>query len=80
MHMCNNDVKLFKDLLRFLYSQEQPLILYYGTEYGLTHNYDVNVSSANSDLQARGIINWDEKVKYLDLIQKLGIQRQQRYS
>jgi cyclomaltodextrinase / maltogenic alpha-amylase / neopullulanase len=76
MHLCNNDRELFKQLLKILFEQEQAIILYYGTESGLTHKRSVDVDIPYSDLDARGIINWDlQKQEYQEYIKELAMQR-----
>lgn len=68
MFSCNNDEKLFKSLLQILAEQEQPIILYNGTEYGLSHNSPVNPEIPYADLQARDLLPWHTKPKYADYI------------
>jgi glycosidase len=37
---------------------EQPVIIYYGTEAGMTHNKPVVINKPFSDLQARHPMDW----------------------
>lgn len=80
MYHCNNNMKLFTSLLNILFSQEQAPIIYYGTEAGLSHSKAVNPMHANSDLQARGLIDWKQSdLPFSNLINKLAKERQQRF-
>lgn len=80
MHVCNNDHKLFFNLLKILFSQEQPLIIYYGTEAGLTHNNEVNSTEDFSDIQARGFIDWTKTEQtFYTSIRALAFERRKRY-
>lgn len=80
MHICENDSKLLEDLIKILFSQEQPVIIYYGTEAGLTHAFDVNQSTSDSDLNARSLIDWKNgEFPFEEIIRNQVFQRKKRY-
>jgi cyclomaltodextrinase len=55
---CNNDIEKLKTAATVQFQIEQPVIIYYGTEAGMTHNNPVVVNKPNSDLEARQPMNW----------------------
>jgi glycosidase len=68
LHLCNNDEKTFKTCLQILFEQPYPIVMYYGTEYGLSHEKPVSPDISFSDLGARGLINWEIEPLFKDLI------------
>ena len=81
MHLCNNNHHLFRNVLKILFKQNQPIVLYYGTESGLHPKQNVDENTPYSDLNARGIINWElDKQKFQDTIKELAILRQDTQS
>ncbi len=72
MYICKNDKVVYKDLLKILFNQDTPIVLYYGTEYGLSHATKVSPEIGYSDLGARGLIHWEQEPEYRNLIAKLG--------
>lgn len=75
LHLCNNDVKLFKSCLELLFEQPNPVIMYYGTEYGLSHKNPVNPDIAFSDLGARKVIPWERNSQFKEYITQLNKKR-----
>ena len=55
---CNNDIEKLKAAARIQFQLKQPVIIYYGTETGMTHHYAVAVNRPHSDLEARQPMNW----------------------
>ena len=55
---CNNDIEKLKTAATVQFQIEQPVIIYYGTEAGMTHNNPVKVNKPGSDLEARQPMNW----------------------
>jgi cyclomaltodextrinase len=55
---CNNDIEKLKTAATIQFQIEQPVIIYYGTEAGMTHNNPVVVNKPGSDLEARQPMNW----------------------
>lgn len=68
MYSCRGDKKLFAELLEILFKQPFPIVIYYGTEYGLTHTKPVSPEIGYSDLGARGFIPWTDLPEFGDLI------------
>ena len=52
---CNNDIEKLKTAATIHFQFEQPVIIYYGTEAGMTHDSSVAV---HLDLEARQPMNW----------------------
>jgi cyclomaltodextrinase len=55
---CHNDIKKLKAAAAIQFQFEQPAIIYYGTETGMTHHNAVAVDRPESDLEARQPMNW----------------------
>jgi cyclomaltodextrinase len=55
---CNNDIEKLKAAATVQFQLEQPVIIYYGTEAGMTHNKPVVVNKPLSDLEARQPMIW----------------------
>ncbi|MBN1116443.1 MAG: hypothetical protein JXA77_04535 [Bacteroidales bacterium] len=72
MYDCRQDAELFRQTLKILFAQNNfPIVLYHGTEYGLTHNHEVSPDTGFSDLQARALIPWDTTPVYFQEIKQL---------
>lgn len=72
---CNNDIEKLKAAAAIQFQLDQPVIIYYGTETGMTHQHPVAVNRPDSDLQARQPMNWQSpNVElfnfYKDMIEK----------
>ena len=59
LYECANDTEKLKAAARLQFSLEQPPIIYYGTEVGMTHELPVGSGAMHSDLQARQPMIWD---------------------
>jgi glycosidase len=55
---CNNDIEKLKAAAAIQFQFEHPVIIYYGTETGMTHNNPVVLNRRDSDLEARQPMNW----------------------
>lgn len=55
---CHNDIDKLKAAATIQFQFEQPVIIYYGTETGMTHHNPVVVNRPHSDLEARQPMNW----------------------
>lgn len=62
---CGNKVELLKELAQIQFSIDQPKIIYYGTESGLTQDKSTFDLPSHGDLQARRPMNWDSTNKDL---------------
>jgi glycosidase len=59
MFECNNDIEKLKTAATIQFEFEQPVIIYYGTEIGMTHDRPVVVNELHSDLKVRQPMTWD---------------------
>ena len=59
MFECNNDIEKLKTAATIQFEFEQPVIIYYGTEIGMTHDRPVVVNELHSDLKVRQPMIWD---------------------
>jgi glycosidase len=59
LYECRNDTEKLKAAARFQFSLNQPPIIYYGTEVGMTHQLPVGSDGMHSDLQARQPMIWN---------------------
>jgi len=57
---CNNNKEKLKKAARIQFSINQPKIVYYGTETGMTQERDIKKIKENGDLQARKPMNWNK--------------------
>jgi glycosidase len=55
---CHNDIEKLKAAASVQFQIDQPVIIYYGTETGMTHQNPVAVNRPDSDLAARQPMNW----------------------
>lgn len=65
LYECRNDRERLKAAARLQFSLDQPAVIYYGTEVGMTHEYPVAVGRPHSDLQARQPMPWNGQDKEL---------------
>jgi len=56
---CRNDKKKLKKAAEIQFSMQQPCIIYYGTEIGMTQNKSIWSISNHGDIQARQPMNWN---------------------
>jgi cyclomaltodextrinase len=56
---CKQDKEKLKNAVRLQMKTAQPAVIYYGSEFGLTHEQPVHPEQAFSDLQTRKPMPWD---------------------
>jgi len=59
LYECRNETEKLKAAARLQFSLNQPPIIYYGTEVGMTHELPVGIGGMHSDLQARQPMIWN---------------------
>ncbi|MBN2164720.1 MAG: hypothetical protein JW717_00420 [Marinilabiliaceae bacterium] len=59
MLSCNNNFDLLLETLEFILSLNKPIVIYYGTEYGVTQSRPFG-SEPHSDLLARAPFKWQK--------------------
>ncbi len=59
MFVCNQNKDVFKQCYETLFSLNQPVILYYGTETGMTQNAPISSLSCHGDMLARQPMPWE---------------------
>ena len=57
---CNNNVKLLQKAAEIQFSINQPVIIYYGTEIGMSQEKSIWCNSAHGDILAREPMRWNE--------------------
>jgi glycosidase len=72
---CNNDKEKIKKAATIQFSVDQPAIIYYGTEIGMSQKKSIWDFSEHGDLQVRKPMNWNKQDKdlfsfYQKLIEK----------
>ena len=72
---CGNDKEKLKEAAKLQFSINQPLIIYYGTEIGMTQQKSIKDFAKHGDLQARQPMRWQQQNKelfefYKSLIEK----------
>jgi glycosidase len=65
LHTCNNNKGLLKEVVKIQFSIDQPKIIYYGTEVGMSQKKSISELSTHGDLQARRPMNWKNQDKDL---------------
>ena len=65
LFLSKNNSKKLKEAATIQFKLNQPSIIYYGTETGLTQNKSVWQSTSHGDLQARQPMNWEQQNKDL---------------
>ena len=69
---CDNDKKKLMKAAEYQFRTHQPLIIYYGTEVGLSQNKSVWDSNYHGDIQARMPMKWiNQDEKLLNFYKKL---------
>lgn len=58
---CRNDKEKLKEAAEIQFSLNQPAIIYYGTEIGMTQEKSLWEFQANGDLQARQPMKWEQQ-------------------
>lgn len=59
LFVCNNNKEKLKQAIQLQFSLPQPVIIYYGTEAGMTQNKSLWSCPVHGDLQARQPMKWD---------------------
>lgn len=62
---CHNNKEKLKQAAEIQFSIDQPAIIYYGTEIGMTQEKSIWEFPAYGDLQARQLMNWKKQDKCL---------------
>jgi cyclomaltodextrinase len=74
LFQCGNDLEKLKNAASVQFSLDQPAIIYYGTEAGMSQTKSIWSSPSNGDIQARQPMNWtaqnDELLKFYKTIIK----------
>ena len=69
---CKNDKEKLKDASVIQFSIDQPAIIYYGTEVGMTQEKSMWNIKSQGDLQVRQPMNWENKdSELIDFYKKL---------
>lgn len=61
LYECGGDRKLLCAAAELQFSLDQPAVIYYGTEAGMTHERPVSAHVPHSDLQARRPMPWGKR-------------------
>lgn len=56
---CNNSIEKLKEAITIQFMQQQPAIIYYGTELAMTQTKSIWDCPSHGDLQARQPMKWD---------------------
>ena len=67
---CKNNKEKLKQAAEIQFSIEQPAIIYYGTEIGMTQEKSVWGFPTHGDLHARQPMNWNKQDEELFLFYK----------
>jgi cyclomaltodextrinase / maltogenic alpha-amylase / neopullulanase len=59
LYYSKDNKTLLKQALTIQAEQDQPMIIYYGTELGLSHRLNIKSFDAHGDLEARRPMPWD---------------------
>ena len=70
MFECQNDKEKLKQAAEIQFSIDQPVIIYYGTEIGMTQEKSIWELPTYGDLQARKYMNWKQQDTELFLFYK----------
>ena len=58
---CSNDREKLKTAAKIQFEFDQPAIIYYGTETGMTHARSVFEDIPHADIEARQPMSWDDR-------------------
>jgi glycosidase len=75
LFQCGNDIEKLKAAASIQFSLDQPAIIYYGTEVGMTQTKSLWGIPSNGDMLARQPMNWTQQKKELLLFYKKLIQK-----
>ena len=62
---CNNNIEILKEAVQIQFSIDQPKIIYYGTEVGISQGEFIRNISSHGDLQTSIVMEWDDQNKEL---------------
>lgn len=62
---CGNNTEVLKEAAKIQFSTDQPKIIYYGTEAGISQEKFIRDIPSDGDLQARRLMEWDNQNKKL---------------
>ena len=65
LYRCHNNKELLKSAVEIQFSINQPKIIYYGTETGISQEKSIFDSGWHADLQARKPMKWENQDKEL---------------
>lgn len=65
LYACRDNKELFKEAVKIQFSINQPKIIYYGTEVGMSQKNQIREFNEHGDLQAREPMNWKTQDKDL---------------
>jgi cyclomaltodextrinase len=65
LYTCRGDKELLKEAAKIQFSINQPKIIYYGTEVGISQEKTIGQCPAHGDLQARAPMEWENPDKEL---------------
>lgn len=57
---AGGDKEKLKEAARLQFAQRQPVVIYQGTEAGMTQEKDIASIASYGDLQARAMVSWDK--------------------
>ncbi len=60
---CSNDIEKLKQAVKIQFEQDQPIIIYQGTEFGMTQEKAISDFSSHGDLQVRKPLPWNKPNK-----------------
>lgn len=76
LFLCGDDKEKLKEAAQIQFSLNQPAIIYYGTEIGMTQTTSMWDISVHGDIQARQPMNWKiQDMELLEFYKKLIKQR-----
>ena len=65
LYTCKDKKRVLKEAIRIQFSIDQPRIIYYGTEVGMSQKKSIHEISSHGDLQAREPMRWQKQDKDL---------------
>lgn len=63
LYTCRGNKELLKEAAKIQFSINQPKIIYYGTEVGMSQKRSIRKCAAHGDLQVRGLMEWESPDK-----------------
>jgi glycosidase len=63
--LCNNDKAKFQEASELLFSLKIPVVMYNGSERGMSQNKSIKLNIPYSDLEVRQPLNWEVTDKHL---------------